>query len=80
VPEHPYDPRQAPLFSRMIIERRGDRTTSKLWSNHDSSVLRGSFLTVQLARQYPEGHFDKAVVDTDAFHAMKEAMGPVKIE
>ena len=78
--EHGYDPRQAPLFSRMIIERRGDRTTSKLWSNHDSSVLRGSFLTVQLDRQYPEAHFDKAVVDTDAFRAMKEAMGPVKIE
>jgi peptidase M48-like protein len=78
--EHGYDPRQAPWMSRMIIERYGDRTTSKLWSNHDSSVLRGSFLTVQLARQYPEGHFDKTVVDTDAFRAMKEAMGPVKIE
>ncbi len=78
--EHGYDPRQAPLFSRLIIGRYGDRTTSKLWSNHDSSVLRGSFLTVQLARQYPEGHFDKAIVNTDAFRAMKDAMGPVKIE
>ncbi len=78
--EHGYDPRQAPLFSSLVIERYGDRSTNKLWSNHDSSVMRGSFLTVQLARQYPEGHFDKAIVDTDAFRAMKDAMGPVKIE
>jgi len=41
--------------------------------------LRGSFLTVQLSRQYPEGRFDNSVVDTDKFKAMKDAMGPVKV-
>ncbi len=77
--EHGYDPRQASGLSRIIIERYGNRSTSRIWSNHDSSVLRGSFLTVQLARQYPQGHFDQATVDTEAFRAMREAMGPVKI-
>jgi hypothetical protein len=78
--EHGYDPREAPKFSKMVIERYGDRTTSKLWSNHDSSLMRGSFLTVQLMRQYPEGHFEQAKRDSSAFRAMREAMGPVKIE
>jgi predicted Zn-dependent protease len=75
-----YDPREGPHFLRTVIERYGDRSTSRLWSNHDSSVLRGSFLSVQLAAQYPQGHFDGARVDTPAFQAMREAMGPVKIE
>jgi Peptidase family M48 len=75
-----YDPRQGPRFLRAVIERYGDRSTSRLWSDHDSSLLRGSFLTVQLAAQYPQGHFDGARVDTPAFQAMREAMGPVKIE
>jgi hypothetical protein len=78
--EHGYDPREAPKFCRMIVERYGDRSTSKIWSNHDSSLLRGSFLTVQLMRQYPEGHFEQAKRDNSAFRAMREAMGPVKIE
>jgi hypothetical protein len=78
--EHGYDPREAPKFSKMIIDHYGDRSTSKLWSNHDSSLMRGSFLTVQLMRQYPEGHFEQAKRDTSAFRAMREAMGPVKIE
>ena len=78
--EHAYDPREAPKFCRMIIDRYGDRSTSKLWSNHDSSLMRGSFLTVQLMRQYPDGRFDAAKRDTSAFRAMREAMGPVKIE
>jgi hypothetical protein len=78
--EHGYDPREAPKFCKMIIERYGDRSTSKLWSNHDSSLMRGSFLTVQLMRQYPEGHFEQARRDSSAFRAMREAMGPVKIE
>ncbi len=78
--EHGYDPREAPKFSRMIIERYSQRTTSRLWSDHDSSLMRGSFLTVQLMRQYPDGHWEKAKKDTDAFQAMREAMGPVKIE
>ena len=78
--EHGYDPRPAPGFSRIIIERYGARTTSKLWSNHDSAVLRGSFLTVQLMKQYPDHHFDGARVNTAAFDAMKDALGPVKIE
>jgi len=78
--ERGYDPRQAPHFLRIIIERYGDRSTSKLWSNHDSSVLRGSFLAVQIDHEYPQGRFDSARVDTRAFQAMREAMGPVKIE
>jgi Peptidase family M48 len=78
--EHGYDPREAPKFCRMIIERYGDRSTSKVWSNHDSSLLRGSFLTVQLMRQYPESQFEQAKRDSSAFRAMREAMGPVKIE
>jgi hypothetical protein len=67
-------------MSRMFIERYSQRTTSRLWSDHDSSLMRGSFLTVQLMRQYPESHWEKAKKDTDAFQAMREAMGPVKIE
>ena len=78
--EHGYDPRPATGFMRIIIERYGDRTTSKLWSNHDSSVLRGSFLTVQLMKQYPESHFDGKRVNTKSFEAMRDALGPVKIE
>jgi hypothetical protein len=35
---------------------------------------------VQLAAQYPQGHFDGARVDTKEFQAMRDAMGPVKIE
>jgi len=78
--EHGYDPREAPKFSRMIIERYSQRTTSRLWSDHDSSLMRGSFLTVQLMRQYPDSHWEKTKKDTDTFQAMREAMGPVKIE
>jgi len=78
--EHGYDPREAPKFCKMIIERYGNRTTSKVWSNHDSSLLRGSFLTVQLMRQYPESQFEQTKRDSSAFRAMRDAMGPVKIE
>jgi Peptidase family M48 len=77
--EHGYDPREASNFSRIMISRYGDRTASKLWSNHDSSVIRGSFLTVQLMREYPEGHWDTARKNTPAFLTMKEDLGPVKI-
>jgi Peptidase family M48 len=75
-----YDPREAARLLRTLIERYGDRSTSRLWSNHDSSVLRGSFLIVQLETQYPQGHFDGKRVDTKAFQAMRDAMGPVKIQ
>lgn len=78
--EHGYDPRPAPGFMRIIIERYGARSTSKLWSNHDSAVLRGSFLTVQLMKQYPDHHFDGARVNTAAFDEMREVLGPVRIE
>ena len=78
--EHGYDPREAPKFCKMVIDHYGDRSTSKLWSDHDSSLMRGSFMTVQLLRQYPEGHFEQAKRDTSAFRAMRDAMGPVKIE
>jgi predicted Zn-dependent protease len=75
-----YDPREAPKFMKFVIDRYGERSTSKLWSNHDSSVLRGSFLVAQMESQYPQGHFDGARVDTKAFQAMRDAMGPVKID
>jgi hypothetical protein len=78
--EHGYDPREAPNFSRMVINRYGDRSTSKLWSNHDSSLIRGSFLTIQLARAYPDGNWKEARKNTAAFQNMKEDLGPVKIE
>jgi hypothetical protein len=77
--EHGYDPREAANLSRIIIDRHGDRTTSKLWSNHESSVLRGSFLTVQLMREYPEGRWDETKKITSAFQTMKDDLGPVKI-
>lgn len=77
--EHGYDPREAPNFSRIIINRYGDRSTSKLWSNHDSSLIRGSFLTVQLMKEYPDAHWDGAKKNTPAFKSMKEDLGPVKI-
>jgi hypothetical protein len=76
--EHGYDPREAPNISRIIINRYGDRSTSKLWSNHESSVIRGSFLTVQLMREYPESHWDQAKKNTAAFQTMKDDLGPVK--
>jgi len=57
----------------------GSTRTSKVRSNHDSSLLRGSFLAVQLMRQYPESQFEQAKRDSSAFRAMR-AMGPVKIE
>ena len=77
--EHGYDPREAPNFSRIVINRYGDRTTSRLWSNHDSSMLRGSFLTTQLMKEYPQNHWDGTKKNTTAFQAMKEDLGPVKI-
>ncbi len=77
--EHGYDPREAPNFSRIMINRYGNRTTSKLWSNHESSVIRGSFLTVELMREFPEGHWDGAKKNTSAFQTMKDDLGPVKI-
>lgn len=78
--ERGYDPRPAPGFMKIIIERYGARTTSKLWSNHESALLRGSFLTVQLMKQYPDHHFDGARLNTKAFDEMRDALGPVKID
>jgi hypothetical protein len=77
--EHGYDPREAPNFMRLIINRYGSRQTSKLWSNHDNSLIRGSFLTIQLARTYPDLDWSKAKKNTAAFQSMKEDLGPVKI-
>jgi hypothetical protein len=77
--EHGYDPREAANFSRIIITHYGDRSTSALWSNHDSSVLRGSFLTTQLMRTYPDQSWANTTKNTSAFQQMKEDLGPVKI-
>lgn len=77
--EHGYDPREAPNFSRLIINRYGDRSTSRLWSNHDSSLIRGSFLTIQLQREYPDENWERTKKSTKAFEQMKEDLGPVKV-
>lgn len=77
--EQGYDPHQALRMFRVMIERYGSRTSSKIWSDHDSSLLRGSFLVVQMARRYPLEQFSNAVADTQAYRAMREAMGPVKV-
>ena len=77
--EHGYDPREAANFSRIIIGRYGDRSTSTLWSNHDSSLIRGSFLTIQLMRAYPERSWEEAKKNTAGFQKMKEDLGPVKV-
>lgn len=77
--EHGYDPREAANFSRIVINRYGDRSTSKLWSNHDSSLIRGSFLTVQLMKEYPEANWNTAKKNTKTFQSMKDDLGPVKI-
>lgn len=77
--EHGYDPREAPNFSRLIISRYGNRSTSKLWSNHDNSLIRGSFLAIQLARAYPDRDWSQAKKNTTAFQTMKDDLGPVKI-
>jgi len=65
--ERGYDPREAPKFCKMVIERYGDRTTSKIWSSHDSSLLRGSFLTVQLMRPVSESQFEQMKRDSSRF-------------
>jgi hypothetical protein len=78
--EHGYDAREAPRFSQLVIDRYGDRSSSRIWSNHDSSLMRGSFLTVQLQKEYAADHFEGAVKNTKAFRAMKEELGPVKIQ
>lgn len=77
--EHGYDPREAANFSRIIISHYGDRSTSALWSNHDSSIIRGSFLTTQLMRTYPDQSWANTKKNTAAFQQMKEDLGPVKI-
>lgn len=73
-----YDPRSAVSFFETMVDHYG-RSSSAIWSNHDSNLLRGSFLSVQLMRQYPKGRFDHAIVDTNHFKNMKDVMGPVKI-
>lgn len=75
-----YNPQEALRFFRVMTDRYGQRSTSAIWSNHDSSVIRGSFLTVQLQRRFAEMDFAQARVDTDEFRAMRAAMGPVKIQ
>jgi len=76
--DHGYDPRQASRLSAILIERYASRSMSVIWSSHPSNVIRGSFLTVQIERQYPQDDFSQKTVDTEAFRAMRQAMGPVK--
>ncbi len=77
--DHGYDPRPGLGLFHTFVERYAQRSTSVVWSNHDSSLMRGSFLTVQLARQYPQERFDGMTIDTAGFRAMRGAMGPVKV-
>ena len=76
--DHGYNPYEAVGFFKIMIDRYGGRTSSAIWSDHASTVLRGSFLTVQIQRQYPQADFVKSTVDTQEFRRMREAMGPVK--
>jgi len=75
-----YNPQEALRFFRVMTDRYGFRSTSAIWSNHDSMLLRGSFLTVQLRRRFPDADYARARVDTEDFRAMRAAMGPVKIQ
>jgi hypothetical protein len=77
--EKGYDPREGPRLARMFIERYRARTTSKIFQSHDSFMVRGSFLEVQLQKQYPNHPFDSLKKDSPAFKQMKAAMGPVKV-
>jgi len=77
--ERGYDPREAPNFSRVMINHYGDRSTSKLWSGHENSLYRGSFLTIQLGRVYPDKDWSGAKKNTQAFEKMKDDLGPVKV-
>jgi len=63
----------------MVIDRYGDRSTSKIWSDHENSLYRGSFLTIQLGRVYPDKDWSAAKKNTKAFETMKDDLGPVKI-
>jgi hypothetical protein len=74
-----YDPRAAIGFFRIMIEQYSDRSTSALWSSHKNSLIRGSYLASQLARQYPGTKLDGRVVGTDKFIKMKEDLGFVKV-
>ena len=76
--DHGYNPYEAVGFFKIMIDRYGGRTSSAIWSDHASTVLRGSFLTVQIQRQYPQADFVTSTVDTQEFRRMREAMGPVK--
>jgi Zn-dependent protease with chaperone function len=49
-----YDPCSAVAFPRTMVEHYG-RSISAIWSRHDSNLLRDSFPSVQLVRQYPGG-------------------------
>jgi hypothetical protein len=77
--ERGYDPRAATAFFRIMIERYGDRSTSAVWSSHENSLMRGSFLTAQLSRQYPGTKFDSNIITTRKFTTMKDDLGFIKI-
>ena len=76
--EHGYDASQTIPFFKLLVEQYGGRSISALWSQDDSNVLRGSFLAIQIPRQYPGADFLGATRDTEAFRNMRLAMGPVK--
>jgi hypothetical protein len=42
-------------------------------------LIRGSFLTIQLQRTYPDNTWEGTKKNTKAFAQMKEDLGPVKI-
>jgi hypothetical protein len=74
-----YDPRAAIGFFRIMVDQYSNRSTSALWSSHKNSMIRGSFLAAQLARQYPGTKLDGRIVRTEEFAKMKDALGFVKV-
>ncbi len=78
--EHGYDPREAASFFRIDMERHGDRAGTSVWSDHDSTETRGSWLTDILAWEYPNHSWSGTKLDSAEFQQMKRALGPVDIE
>jgi hypothetical protein len=77
--EKGFDPKPAVGFFRILIDRYSDRSTSALWSDHENSMIRGSFLSIQLSRQYPAAIFENKHATSDKFKQMKENLGYIKI-
>ncbi len=78
--EHGYDPREAANFLRVEMERHGERAGTSVWSDHDSTETRGSWLTDILAWEYANHSWSGTKLDSAEFQEMKRALGPVEIQ